>query len=199
MLDTTPYHQRPAKEIAQEVDCMRKIFANAVPPRSRVVYEAFGGIGATAAMLQQRFLGVQFRAFDIDAQCCEMYNKTVGGDSWCVQMDARAGLAKLNPVMGFGAVLDFNRFTLLDLTRREGLWKRELVEAVALRSADWIEITDSAVRYLATNWRRYGLDQNYLPGYVQKVGIEIERRWGYKLTDWANHSSATYMLYARNR
>jgi hypothetical protein len=191
--DDTPYHERPPREIAQEAACMAKIFAKAKPVD--VIYEAFGGIGATAEVLRRRFPKAQMWAFDIDAQCCQMYNRAGDGRMWCAQMDALAGFEKLHLSGNFGAVLDFNRFTLLDFARPAGRWKRHLIQAVLAREPRWFEITDSAVCYLSTNWRRYSLAENSLQAYVDKFKVEIQKQWGYTLRDYAAHRAATYMLF----
>lgn len=171
---------------------MAKIFEKAKPVD--VIYEAFGGIGATAEVLRKRFPEAQMWAFDIDAQCCQMYNRAGDGRMWCAQLDALEGLQKLQLGI-FGAVLDFNRFTLLDFERPAGRWKRNLLQSVVNRNPRWLEITDSAVCYLSTNWRRYSLAENSLQAYVDKFKVEFQKRWGYTLRDYAAHRAATYMLF----
>lgn len=196
MSDKTPYWKRPAKEIEQEVACMRQIFRAARPVS--FIYEAFGGVGATAAILREQFPTAIFHAFDLDARCCELYNRSAKGMALCVQSDAAVGLSKLNFQGGtLGAVLDFNRFTLLDFARPEGKWKRELLTAVMDRKPEWVEVTDSAVCYLKTNWKRYGLPEPTLAAYVEKLRVEFKARWRYDLKAWSNHRSATYTLWSR--
>jgi len=158
MKDNTPYHLRPKKEIEQEVACMRQIFSQAPPVQ--FIYEAFGGIGATAAILRDKFPDAIFHAFDTDQKCCDLYNKSAEGMAFCINKDAHVGLTGLRfDGSTLGAVLDYNRFTMLDLERKEGKWKMDLLNAVMERKPKWVEVTDSAVCYLGTNYKKYGLRQ----------------------------------------
>ena len=172
---------------------MRQIFAAAPPVQ--FVYEAFGGIGATAAILREKFPDAIFHAFDLDQKCCDLYNRAAKGMAFCVRADATEGLSKLRFEGGaLGAVIDFNRFTIMDLERKEGAWKRGLLQSVMERKPAWVEVTDSAVCYLATNYKRYGLKEKSVEEYVDKLGVEFRERWGYGVQAWANHRAATYML-----
>jgi hypothetical protein len=195
--DDTPYRERPPKEIAAEAECMRTIFAQA--PEVPVIYEAFGGIGKTAAVLRQRFPKATIQSFDLDQKCCDLYNAQADRFMGCSCEDASVGLQNLKwPKfgIGWGASLDFNKFTLLDAAgRKEGLWKRHLIDQVAVRKPKWVQITDSAVCYLATNWRRYGLEENSLVAYTGLLGKVLDRAYGLKLKTYANHRAATYLLF----
>lgn len=205
MTDTTPYHARPAKEIEREADCMDTIFAFAKPVP--FIFEAFGGVGRTATVLRKRFPGAGIRACDLDQKCCEVYNETHARSmAKCLHTDALEGLLKLNPRrQKWAASLDFNRFTLLDLGRKEGQWKRKLISEVVMRKPQWIQLTDSAVCYLQTNWWRYGIGERgntpseTLSSYVARLEDELCRLYGLALKTYAHHNRATYLLFELNK
>src|SRR4051812_7833479 len=120
MLDTTPYRDRPKAEIAQEVSCMRQIFEKAAPVK--LIYEAFGGTGETARVLAKQFPEAKIVAFDLDGPCVRAYNRK--GHGKANKLDALVGLLEMErPTVEWGASLDYNRFTILDLERKEGAWK----------------------------------------------------------------------------
>lgn len=199
MFDKTPYHARPQKETEREAACMGQIFSQAAPVR--FVYEAFGGVGLTARILRERFPHATIQSFDLDQKCCDLYNEALADSNTnCVCGDALAGLTDkaLAPRLvpkSWGASLDFNRFTVLDLQRREGIWKRQLIDQVCLRKPAWVQITDSAVCYLHTNWKRYGLPEKNLAAYVRALSMGLLKSYGLKLVTYANHSRATYLLF----
>lgn len=173
---------------------MRQIFKQA--SSVDFIYEAFGGIGSTANILAAQFPGALIRASDLDQKCCDIYNQKMGPRGYCILMDAALNLKAMNPNSSFGVVLDFNRLTLLDLKgRKEGVWKVDLLNETFTRKPSWVEVTDSAVCYLGTNWRRYGLASKSLEEYIKLFALEISKRWGYGLKTWTHHRAASYMLF----
>ena len=197
MRDDTPYRERPASEIEHERKCMCSIFA-AAPPVS-FIYEAFGGIGKTAQVLAELFPKVEVLSSETDAQCVKIYNdsrptKRIS----CIHTDAQTLLSGIRqPPNKWGASLDFNRFTLMDLEgRREGKWKVDLIAAVMERKPAWIQVTDSAIRYLHLNYERYGC-KNTPKAYHTKLGHAFNKRWGLELAAVNHYFAASYLLLTR--
>jgi hypothetical protein len=194
MKDDTPYRERPATEIEHEQKCMRSIFAAA--PQVPFIFEAFGGLGKTAQVLAERFPKVQVLSSETDAECVQIYNTTRPTTRIsCVHIDAMALLGGIrHPPRKWGASLDFNRFTLMDLQgRKEGQWKIDLIAAVVERKPAWIQVTDSAIRYLHLNHQRYGC-QNTPKAYQSKVGRSFQKRWNFGLSAAAHYHAASYLL-----
>lgn len=194
MRDDTPYCDRPVTEQAREGACMEAVFtaAEAVP----VIWEAFGGVGLTAGILRAEFPLAKITACEIDAECAAAYNAAGHGE--CAQIDATK--APLPVDVRWGASLDFNRFTLLDIDGRAGgRWKTELLDRVWGAQPTWIQITDSAIRYLHLNFSSYGLPagdrETLLTAYVALFAKAFMRQWGMKLVTYSGHSAATYMLF----
>ena len=197
MRDDTPYRERPASEIEHEQKCMRSIFA-AAPPVS-FIYEAFGGIGKTAQVLAERFPKVEVLSSETDAECVKIYNANSRTERIkCVHTDAMTLLSAIRqPANRWGASLDFNRFTLLDMKgRREGQWKVELIAAVMERKPAWVQVTDSAIRYLHLNYEKYGC-ANTPSSYHNKLARAFEKRWGLKLWCASYYHAASYLLLTR--
>ena len=208
MTNATPYYDRPISEIALEAECMRFIFCSAAAVDE--VWEAFGGIGATARVLHERFPRAYLRACDLDAQCVACYN-ALGAELFpltaecefagmeCFQVDAAEGLSAYQPKGRWGASLDFNRLTLLDLRGRSaGKWKIDLIQKTIDKTPEWIQITDSAVGHLHLNWQTsYGLPNKLLSTYIATFAQEIHRRWSFDLLAHANHARASYLLFGR--
>jgi hypothetical protein len=195
MKDDSPYWTRHPKEIAREQACMRAVFRHAreVP----MVFEAFGGIGVTAQVLIEAWPGVHIIATDLDAKCVEQYN----AHGWALarsQVGDAVVVAKALYVPGgspWGASLDYNKFTIMDLHgRSSGRWKVELLREVMERKPAWVQITDSAIRYLHLNWERYGCDDKGLDAYLAVLGKALYEQFGLVLKSEAHHSAATYIL-----
>jgi len=198
MKDSTPYRERPVTEIAREQECMRAVFAYATPVP--FIFEAFGGLGKTAQVMTERFPEVVITAADLDEECVKTYNKLGLAHAICYPMDALDLLKTLKfkePGL-WGASLDFNRFTILDVYgRREGRWKIDLIEAVVERKPTWIQITDSAVRYLHLNYQKYYC-QNNIDSYIQTLVEAMTERWGLYRVTHRNYYAASYLLLTLN-
>lgn len=188
MKETTPYHERPAREIEREVACMRTIFRKAPP--TEMIWEAFGGTGQTTRALLDIFPSAVIVACDLDQACVDAYNRVSPHFASSQVADART----FDPGQVEGVSLDFNKFTIYDLRKRT--WKRDLVERAAGLASHWVQITDSAVRYFHLNWHRYGLAERSLAQYVDAVAREVEPM-GLQLVAWDNHHAATYILFKK--
>lgn len=197
MRDDTPYRERPPAEVQREQDCMRAIFAVA-PPVDRV-FEAFGGLGRTAEVLVQRFPDVRVDSWELDAECVRRYNALGMSRAWCNWGDATVAAQSWNPAESWGASLDFNRLTVMDLRgRRSGRWKVELMDILVSRGPLWFQLTDSAAPYIHLNWERYGLRSPSMVEYCRTLAREVRRRYpGYRRAAVAGHRSATYFLFVR--
>jgi len=199
MKDNTPYRERPQREITREQQCMRVIFARAQPVD--FIFEAFGGLGMTAQVMSEQFPVAKILASDLDADCVEIYNKEL---SWahadCIQSDA---LALFKTIRNFpnrwGASLDFNRFTIMDVFgRKESQWKVDLIEAVVERQPTWIQLTDSAVRYLHLNAKRYGCNPDPVD-YIHTLSQSLYERWGLNYVIHSGFYAASYILLTPTR
>ena len=169
---------------------MREVLATAEPVE--MIWEAFGGTGQTARVIRELHPGARLLATELDGACALEYNRNVRGGH-CMVGDAREAIRELRPPASWGVSLDYNRFTLLDLRgRREGRWKLDLLEAVVSKDPRWIQFTDSAICYLKTNFRSYGLKSPDPQAYDDLVYRELHRRWGMVPGRRAAHSRATY-------
>jgi hypothetical protein len=199
MRDDTPYHARPAGEVLREQDCMRTIFREA--PEAEHIWEAFAGTGVTAEVLRERFPRAVIEATDLDDDCVQTYNAKGYGRAY--QEDALAHMGRRWSHFGdtWGVSLDYNKFTLFDLRETRSpteRWKLDLLRGVLARRPRWIQLTDSACRYLHLNWGNYELPLNSLDHYV--VALERELRaqpYGeaYRLRAWDKHHAASYHLF----
>jgi hypothetical protein len=194
MRDNTPSRERPTKEIEREQQCMRSIFSHAQPVD--FIFEAFGGIGKTAQVLAARFPHAAILAADLDADCVETYNRYLNGNNAvAIQSDALKLFASIKHFpQHWGASLDFNRFTIMDVFgRREGEWKTNLIENVLDYKPTWIQITDSAVRYLHFHYKRYGckLDPD---DYIAALNLALAERWGLRYVIHSRFYAASYVL-----
>lgn len=205
MKDDTPYHQRPQSEVDREQNCMRMIFTKA--PLVSHIWESFAGTGVTAEVLRAQFPNAEIEAVDLDGECVETYNKK--GYGRAVKGDALDRLKALpHDMRDWGVSLDYNKFTIFDLreTRSDSEhWKLRLLHAVIAKRPAWIELTDSACRYLHLNWRNYDLPKNDIELYIQAVAKEVRQIGGasgrvgpYKLLDWDKHHAASYLLFVRD-
>lgn len=193
MKDNTPYRERPQGQIAREQECMRAIFAHAPP--IDFIFEAFGGLGITAQVMSERFPQATILSADLDAGCVDLYNQTLKHTKAnCIQSDARTLLSTIRNFPVWGASLDFNRFTIMDVFGRpESQWKVDLIEAVLDHRPAWVQLTDSAVRYLHFHYKRYGcnLDRE---DYIQTLCCALDERWGLKLAAHSQFYAASYLL-----
>ena len=197
MRDNTPYRERPASEIEHERKCMCAVFG-AAPPVT-FIYDAFGGISKTAHVMAERFPKAKVVSSETDLECVRLYNQSrLTERIECTHTDAMSllsGIQKMPP--NWGASLDFNRLTLLDLEgRREGRWKVDLIAAVVARNPSWIQVTDSAIRYLHLNHEKYKCANN-AKAYQTKVGKTFQKRWGYGLAATSHYHAASYLLLTR--
>lgn len=178
----TPYRSRPKTERDRELKCMETIF-RAVTESPEFVAEAFGGIGMTAALMSRLWPEATIRSWDIDAKCVAQYqaldlpNASIALDS-CI--DGLKELERADLVS-----LDFNQFTLKTMDTR--FTKEVLQEALDL-GPSYLQITDSAVKYLHLNAPKYGVRnlREYLTGIADRLGLYI--------VSAAHHSSASYLL-----
>lgn len=170
----------------------------AAPPVT-FIYEAFGGIGKTAQVMAERFPKAMVSSSETDEECVRIYNDTRATPRVsCTHTDALSHLSSIRRLPpNWGASLDFNKFTLLDLEgRREGQWKIDLIAAVVARNPTWIQVTDSAIRYLHLNTKYYKCANN-ATAYQTKVGKTFQKRWGYGLAATSHYHGASYLLLTR--
>lgn len=201
MRDDTPYHSRPLSEVRREQACMREIFKEA--PEAGYIYEAFAGMAVTAEVLRERFPRSVIVATDLDAQCVASYNEA--GYGTALQQDAVDWVKKNLPDEAghWGVSLDYNKFTLMDLRGEKGRarWKLDLLERVIRSRPAWVQITDSACRYLHLNAQRaYGLVEDDFDAYVQKFQMGMYDLPGpttYDLVAMSKHHAAAYMLFVK--
>jgi len=193
MKDDTPYRERPQGQIAAEQRCMAAIFAHATPVD--FIFEAFGGLGNTAQIMHERFAQAVILASDLDAGCVDIYNeKFKSNHANCVQSDALALLRTVQNFPHWGASLDFNRFTIMDVFGRpETKWKTNLIEAIIERRPDWIQITDSAARYLHFHYQRYGCKLD-ISDYIYTLSQAMNERWGLNYVTHCGFYAANYLL-----
>lgn len=211
MRDTTPYLDRPEGEVAREAECMRLIFQGA--PEVSYIYETFGGFAVTSRVLAALFPFVKFVATDLSPECCEEYNRLMHGRGECFNLDALEGAGRLLTLIAepVGVSMDYNKFTLLDLDGRSRQ-KLSLLETVVRHQPRWIQLTDSAVRYLHLNAVRYGVNPKTSPGsrphevdqrrsellhqYVGTMEEKMQSLFGLKLDAVAYHYAATYLRFS---
>lgn len=192
MRDTTPYHERPPGEVERERHCMARILEHARDVDT--VFEAFSGMGVTSQVLHSRFPRAMMWGCDLDKTCADTFNRKFNPPHFCQHGDVMDVLPQLDLRPPWGASLDFNRFTLLDLRTSRTPWKRKLVEQVVDRRPRWVQITDSAVGHLHLNWGNYGLVGSSLMLYVMALSSELSPL-GLRLVGYQWHSRATYLLY----
>ena len=192
MKDNTPYYDRPRTEIVREQNCMEAILASA--PSVSYLWEAFGGLAVTAQVLRHRFPEAKQEAVDLDKRCVDEYNSKMNPAARCQLGDALDWL-RLNPLPGgAGVSLDFNKFTVMDVSGKRNKWKSNLVDLVVKSGPSWVQLTDSAVRYLHLNWSRYGCRDQSLSAYLEVLGRALKEKWGLEIDVKANHHAATYLL-----
>lgn len=192
MKDDTPYHLRPAGEVSREAACKSYLFGRAQQVAD--IFEAFAGTGMAAGILLEAQPGARLSSVDLDPECVDAYNRRHQGSSaTAVVGDASEFIQNWSPTGPWGATLDFNRFTLLDLTGRLN-WKTALIDEVIIRRPDWIHITDSAAKYLHMNWRSYGLEDAEFLSYVRKLDWWINSLWGYSIVRSSRHSNACHTI-----
>lgn len=172
---------------------MTAIFAQAQPVD--FIFEAFGGLGKTAQIMIDRFPSTPILAADLDAGCVDIYNQALRDSrANCIQSDALKLLRTIERFSSWGASLDFNRFTIMDVFgRKESQWKIDLIEAVIERQPAWIQLTDSAVRYLHFHHARYGCEPN-VEDYLHKLSTALNERWGLNCVTHSNFYAASYLL-----
>lgn len=196
MTDRTPYRERPLRERLSERRCMQTIFEQA--PQVDHIFEAFGGTGDTAEVMRATFPQAQIHSFDLDADCCAVYDARQIPRATITQGDAVAGARVLGHHLDgelWGASLDYNRFTILDLHSRR-TWRSELLWEVMGRRPLWVQLTDSARPYLHLNWHRYpGVQAKSNADYAWVFSKRVEELWGYRLLSMSFHSRATYFLF----
>lgn len=204
MTQTTPYRDRPERERAEEARCFREVLTGAYQPNT--IYEAFGGIGMVAAILQQMFPGAFVASAELDEECVRRYRLGVDMDQASIHHgDTRELLRDRFEVPdGLGmhaASLDYNRCTLLDL-RNPKSFQHHLIRRVADLGPQWIQYTDSSIGKLHLNFRSYGLERYYSREDAWKYYSELVDAWlieeiGYKIVKLARHSAASYYRLER--
>lgn len=204
MTQTTPYRDRPERERAEEARCFREVLKGAYQPNT--IYEAFGGIGMVAAILQELFPGAYVASAELDEECVQRYRLGVDMDRASIHHgDTRELLRDRFEVPdGLGmhaASLDYNRCTLLDL-RNPKSFQHHLIKRVAELGPKWIQYTDSSIGKLHLNWRSYGLreyasrDFAWLD-YSNKLNDWFQVLIGYTIVAQARHSAASYYRLER--
>lgn len=204
MTQTTPYRDRPERERAEEARCFREVLTGAAAPE--VLYEAFGGIGMTAKLMQELFPGAFIASAELDEECVQRYRLGVDMDRASILHDDTRELLKgfFENAAGFhmeAASLDYNRCTLLDL-RNPKSFQHHLIKRVAELGPKWIQYTDSSIGKLHLNWSSYGL-----LGYVtrdmawRRYNDQLDRWFkdniGYGIEAQARHSAASYYRLER--
>lgn len=192
MKSTTPYWTRPASQRDHKARCMGSILSRATPVP--LIYEAFGGIGITATILSRLFPYSKIRSFDIDKKCVQFYNDQHIQNARALCEDSLLGFRTLKPTGEWAASLDFNLFTILDITRKRNR-SYPLLASVVERRPRWIQLTDSAVKYLHLNYESYGLKASNSEHYVARLNKELGERWGLEHVAHEGSTSATYLLY----
>lgn len=191
MKQTTPYRVRPVGEQAREAACVSKILEQAVPVK--VIYEAFGGIGTIGQLLTERFPDTFILSYELDEECVNLYRERRLSNVQVCCCDTREFFESL-PIEDLAASLDFNLFTLLDLTRPAGAFQREILNGVFARNPKWVHLTDSSCSKLHLNWKSYGLTDSAWSFYVEKLDAEFRLRWGYRVVTVEKHARAAYFL-----
>lgn len=204
MTQTTPYRDRPERERAEEARCFREVLKGAYQPNT--IYEAFGGIGMTAKLMQELFPGAYVASAELDEECVQRYRLGVDMDRASIHHgDTRELLQDRFEVPdGLGmhaASLDYNRCTLLDL-RNPKSFQHHLIKRVAELGPKWIQYTDSSIGKLHLNWSSYGLaswtDRNQgWAVYTAKLSKWLKFEIGYEVVLMSRHSAASYYRLER--
>lgn len=204
MTQTTPYRDRPERERAEEARCFREVLTGAAAPE--VLYEAFGGIGMTAKLMQELFPGTFIASAELDEECVQRYRLGVDMARASILHDDTRELLK-----GFfehadglhmdAASLDYNRCTLLDL-RNPKSFQHQLIKRVAELGPKWIQYTDSSIGKLHLNFRSYGLqvyvDRSFAwDRYTGELHKWFKEQIGYQIVASARHSAASYYRLER--
>lgn len=198
MQQTTPYRERPAREREEEARCFREVLLGASTPKT--LYEAFGGIGMVTKMILGQWPETDLFAAELDADCVEQWKKEVGGKAEIYHGDTKDLLSRLaegavQHSRPLAAVLDFNKCTLLDLSRANSFQSQMLNGVFGLKPV-WVELTDSSIGKLHLNWRSYGLKgysdrKTAWEQYNGKLDTWA-RSHGYRVVASACHSAASY-------
>lgn len=188
MKQNTPYTSRPPLEQAREKACVEKILEQVSPVAS--IYEAFGGIGMLGQVLSERFPNALIDSYELDAECVYRYRDRNLLNVTINHADTLTQSGKFE-----AASLDFNRFPLLDLNRKEGEFQQRVLSKVFNQNPDWVHVTDSSCSKLHLNWKSYGLKEPDWDGYVEKLDQAFQERWGYRIVTWDKHSRAAYFIF----
>lgn len=198
MRSDTPYSESPRNQPDAKRECMRRIFQQAkqVP----IIYEPFGGTGLTAGVLLELFPKSKLIALELNAGCAEIYNArhVSSKRAKCEVGDGIAGLKRIEPQVSpyyWGVSLDWNQFTVSDLNRASGEWKIQLIDSVLKLKPAWIQVTDTAVAYVHTNWKKYGMKSKERDGYFKVLDRRFKTRFGLKLKQYACRRAAAYVLF----
>lgn len=187
MKQDTPYRELSGAEQSRELVCMRTVLADAAAPK--LIYEAFGGVGMTAALMRELWPRAAIHSWELDPQCVEVYRARKLPNATITKGDTRyAGFTKLFDA----ASLDFNQFTILDLTRRAGKFQFDLIGAALRPKPKWLQLTDSAVSHLHLNWAKYDIGGPVWEEYVQRLSAAMTERFGYRIVSSAHHRRASY-------
>lgn len=205
MKQTTPYHERPAKERLRELSCMNFVLSAA--PKPTVVYEAFGGIGMTAELMSNLWPNALIQSTELDLDCVAQYRARGLKNATCYPQSCETLFHKtFKNRAKLGITLDFNQCTVLDM-RRDGFQRDIIRRAIAMDPA-WIQITDSAIGKLHLNWPSYGLRVGkWTPkgkeaariAYWCEVWSALNAQWPCLLKKVAHHSAASYLLFVPHK
>ncbi|UQS95110.1 hypothetical protein Pam3_39 [Pseudanabaena phage Pam3] len=204
MTQTTPYSARPERERAEEARCFREVLTGASV--REMIYEAFGGIGMTAALMQELFPGAYVVSAELDAECVRQYRLGVDTSRASIHHGDTLGILsrvfeRPDQFCMDAASLDYNRCTLLDLQNPKS-FQANLIRRVADLGPTWIQYTDSSIGKLHLNWRSYGLAcYDDRPSAWVAYNLNLNRWFktniGYKIVAQARHSAASYYRLER--
>lgn len=188
----TPFQAPKKKDLERRLRCLKDIFS--IIPETNLIWEAFGGIGFMTGVIR-RYSNAQIIATELNAECVSSYNAK--GLGICYQCDAVEFLSTFNPPFRWGASLDYNNFTITDLYGR-GRSCSILLNLVISKKPIWIQITDTARKYLHLNYKRYGLHSKdnleYITAFIDKFNALSDNH--YNKCVYSERYDATMILFS---
>ena len=166
-------------------------------PQVDHIFEAFAGVGIVGQLLAAACPRAQIWAVDLDEACVQRYNEALAGRGKAVVDDATEYIATWNKP-NWAASLDFNKFTLVDVTARV-CWRTALIDEVVTHRPRWLHIGDSACKYLHLNWKGYGIRDGHILTYLNKLDALASELWGFWIWRVGRHNGAAQMLLLPKR